>query len=121
MPSTDGELSVAKSKGCTDVDAARIPLARLRCLKNGIESLTKNEPLPRALCYVPAEVTYEPTRNDTVIVYTTPAKDRCKLSEIVCSTAHRMVVSGEELYTSEGQWARLLRVSIWFVVSVMGM
>jgi len=115
MPSADEESSAAKSNGCTDVDAARKPLARLRCLKNSIESLTKNEPLPPALCYVPAEVTYEVTRNDNIVVYTTTAKDRCKLSEIPCSTAHRVVVSGEELYTSEGQWARLLKVCIKYV------
>jgi len=112
MPSNDEESSVVKSNSCTDVDAARKPLARLRCLKNSVESLTKNEPLPSALCYVPAEVTYEVTKNDKIIVYNTAAKDRCKLSEIPCSTAYRVVVSGEELYTSEGQWARLLRVCI---------
>ena len=112
MPSADEESVVVKSNGCTDVHAARKPLARLRCMKNCVESLTKNEPLPAALCYVPAEVTYEATRNDNLIVYSTTAKDRCKLSEIPCSTAHRVVVSGEEVYTSEGQWARLLRVCI---------
>ena len=57
MPSNDEEAGVTKSSNtCTDVDAARKPLARLRCLKNSVESLTKNEPLPPALCYVPAEV-----------------------------------------------------------------
>jgi len=110
MPSNDEESSVVKSNSCTDVDAARKPLARLRCLKSCVESLTKNEPLPPSLCYVPAEVTYELTKNDKIIVYTTAAKDRSKLSEIPCSSAHRVVVSGEELYTSEGQWARLLKV-----------
>jgi len=112
MPSADEESNVVKSSGCTDLDAARKPLARLRCLKNSVDSLTKNEPLPPTLCYVPAEVTYEVTRNDSIIVYATTAKDRRKLSEISCSTAHRVVVSGEELYTSEGHWARLLRVCI---------
>jgi len=51
-------------------------------------------------------------KNDKLIICTTAAKDRCKLSEISCTTAHRIIVSGEELYTSEGQWARLLRVCI---------
>ena len=112
MPSNDEESSVVKSNNCTDVDAARKPLARLRCLKDSVGCLTKNEPLPPALCYVPAEITYEVTKNDKIIVYTTAGKDRCKLSEIPCSTAHRVVVSGEELYTSDGHWARLLRVYI---------
>jgi len=112
MPSNDEESTAVKSNGCTDVDAARKPLARLRCLKDCVEFLTKNEPLPPALCYVPAEITYEVTKNDKIIVYSSAAKDRCKLSEISCSTAHRVVVSGEELFTSEGHWARLLRVCI---------
>jgi len=112
MPSADEESSVAKSSICTDTEAARKPLARLRCLKNSIECLTKNESLPPALCYVPAEVTYTVTRNDKIIVYTTAAKDRSKLGEISCSTGQLVVVSGEELYTSDGQWARLLKVCI---------
>jgi len=119
MPSADKESSVVKDNGCTDVDAARKPLARLRCLRNSVESLTKNEPLPPALCYVPAEVTYDVTRNDIIIVYatTTTAKDRREvIAEIPCTTAHRVVVSGEELYTSEGQWARLLKVCVQFAV-----
>jgi len=112
MPSADEESSVVKSRSCTDVEAARKPLARLRCLQNSIECLTKNESLPPALCYVPAEVTYTVTRNDKMIVYSAAAKDRSKLSEISCSTGHFVVVSGEELYTSDGQWARLLKVCI---------
>jgi len=111
MPSADEESST-KSNNCTDVDAARKPLARLRCLKSSIECLTNNEPLPPALCYVPAEVTYDVVRNDKIVVYTTAAKDRSKVCEIPGSTEHQVVVSGEELYTSEGQWARLLRVCI---------
>jgi len=110
MPSADEESSAVKSSVCTDVEAARKPLARLRCLKNSIDCLTSNEPLSPALCYVPAEVTYAVTRNDKIVVYTTAAKDRTKLSEISCSADHQVVVSGEELYTSEGQWARLLKV-----------
>jgi len=112
MPSADKESNVVKTNSCTDVDAARKPLARLRCLQQCVECLTSNKSLPAALCYVPAEVTYEATRNDKVIVYTTSAKDRTKVSEMQCSPAHRVVVSGEELYTSEGQWARLLKVYI---------
>ena len=112
MPSANEESSVLKSSGCTDIDAARKPLARLRCLKIGVENLTKNESLPSALCYVPAAVTYEATRNESIVVYSSTAKDRTKLGEVQCSTAHKLVVSGEEMYTSEGQWARLLKVLI---------
>jgi len=113
MPSAHEESSALKGGvGCTDVEAARKPLARLRCLKTSVECLTKNEPLPPAICYVAAEVTYEVTRNEKIVVYTSAAKDRSKLSEIACTTAHRIVVSGEELYTGEGHWARLLRVRI---------
>jgi len=112
MPSADEESNAPKSSVCTDVEAARKPLARLRCLKNTISCFTKNESLPPALCYVPAEVTYMVTKNDKIIVYSSAAKDRSKLSEIPCTTSHQVVVSGEELYTSEGQWARLLKVCI---------
>ena len=113
MPSADEESNVAKSINCTDVEAACKPLARLRCLKNSIDCLTKNESLPSALCYVPAEVTYAVTRNDKIIMYdSSAAKDRSKVSEIPCSTGHQVVVSGEELFTTEGQWARLLKVCI---------
>jgi len=114
MPSADEDPSVAKASVCTDVEAARKPLARLRCLRNSIDCLTKNETLPSALCYVPAEVTYTVTRNDMIVVYSTAAKDRSVLSEIISSTGHQVVVSGEELYTSEGQWARLLKVCLCY-------
>ena len=97
-------------ESCKDVSVARKPLARLRCLKESLDCLRNNKPLPRALCYVPAEIEQVPIKNAKVAIYSLPSKSSKKLAEVMCTTEHRVFVSGEELFNASGQWAKLIKV-----------
>jgi hypothetical protein len=103
-----------KTQICRDLSIARKPLARLRCLKECLDNLKDNKPLPRSLCYIAAEVEYIPVKNANVAVYSQPSKSSKKLADVMCTTEHRVFISGEELFTTDGQWAKLIKVSICF-------
>jgi len=69
-----------------------------------------NKPLPRALCYIPAEIEYVPSKNANVTVYSLPSKSSKKILDIMCTTEHRVFVTGEELFNTGGQWGKLIKV-----------
>lgn len=110
---------VDKTQVCRDLSIARKPLARLRCLKECLESLKDNKPLPRTLCYVAAEVEYVPMKNASIAIYALPNKSSKKLADVMCTTEHRVFVTGEELFSNDGQWARLTKVNVCFANHIL--
>ena len=97
---------------CKDISPARKSLARLRCVKESLDCLSNNKPLPRPLCYVAAEIEFIPSKTVVVAVYASPSKFSKKMAEVTCTTEHRLIVSGEELFTGDGQWAKLIKVRV---------
>ena len=118
----------------------RLCLARIRCVQECIKCLKNTTPFPEPICYVPLEVRCRIPNdssngngnvndnagdgNDThltatLTIYTEPGKpnERKQAGQLTVAANQIVYVSGEELYTADGKWARLLRVCCQPVVS----
>ena len=93
---------------------ARRRLGRIRCLQKCIDSVQHSLPLPSALCYVVGEMTYRVARGTRIKVYNDPMSQSKKqshcIADLTLNVADKITVKGEELCTSTGQWAQLLKV-----------
>lgn len=91
----------------------RQSVARLKCIKQCLTSFSTGGALPRELCYVPLAVEYYPLKYGAIVFYSSPAiSDANIVASVTCNSAqHRLTVVGEEVDTSDGKWAKVLKVS----------
>ena len=94
-------------------------LARIRCLQDCIECFRHNGPLPKSLCYIPAEIEFKLAKNTGVSLYLEADQNSSKTLECVFDSDSQIFVSGEELCNSQGQWAKVVKVLTNFVCSLV--
>ena len=87
-------------------------LARIRCIQDCIECFRCNRPMPKSICYIPAQVEYRVTSNAKVTFLKEPKKQSGKVTSHNCPVDARIVASGEELCNADGQWVNALSVRI---------
>lgn len=96
-----------------ELSLPRKRLAKIRCVHDCIECFRSNTSLPKAICYVPAEVEYKVDRNAKVTLYSEPSskqKQGDKVSELSCVAGAKVIASGEDYCNSQGQWICIIKV-----------
>lgn len=106
------------------LDRNRRVFARLRCLKECIDNLSRNQDLPSSLCYVPETLCYK-LKQDGVqftgkfVLHSQPSKLSPKAPvqlPLPCTNLWTFYASGEEYCNNEGQWIKLTKVIKYGVV-----
>ena len=96
----------------SEIQPTRRRLARIRCVKECVEQFRDHQPLPRSLCFVPAQLVYSTIKSVTVSVLSSPNVDASVIAEVKMSPKDRLLTTGEELCNSFGQWSRVSKVFI---------
>jgi len=98
-----------------ELDVCQKRLSRIRCVHQCIENFKKGEPFPKELCFVPLEVEYSLAPCGKLAIYSEPDATLSKrigdlkaVDDFPC----KIVSSGEEFCNAEGQWLRVLRMSV---------
>ncbi|XP_046853196.1 E3 ubiquitin-protein ligase HECTD3-like [Xenia sp. Carnegie-2017] len=95
-------------------DNARKRLARIRCVFECVESLREGKEFPDALCFVPNAVEYKfrSERSTSVVIRDLPTTSSAEIGEIPYKLSSKFSASGEEYWSDEGHWLRLLPESL---------
>lgn len=102
---------------------SRITLARIRCLEECISNFHSASQLPEAFCYVPGHLHYKVAKvGEKINIYSQPLSVNhpefsVKKSKLLIGSLHStkdtvIEGSGEEVYTTAGQWMKIKQVII---------
>ena len=95
------------------LDNALKILSRIRCLKECALSLKDGKEFPHAMYYTPIETEYRTMSTVHVATYRQP---RAEIGNnlIHCTPTHRLHLSGNYEYNSDGLWGKLIKASFIF-------
>ena len=95
----------------TEIKPSRRRVARIRCVKECVDKFKDTTPLPASLCYVADELLFASASNVKVTLYAEPDLNASVTAEVKLQPSDRFTITGEEFCNSQGQWARVIKVT----------